>query len=589
MPSTSATLSSFRLSFLAAMSVAGLSISSSIAVGQGLVYVDADDLFNLEPSAGGSLDDAMERATGAANATDNKWRARVFAPANSFGASGTVYESENSENSPEIKQAVTGLSSGTNYDMYAVWWSDPSNWVLRAGLTSNPGANPIYDRTGAVGTPGTLGVFANWTTPPADNPNVVDTFTGLEAATLEGNRVMLIAKIGTVTAPASGQVDVFFDDTFNLAGAGRTWFDGAAYAPAGASVNNVTATIDRTTGALTINSAADYLIDSIAIASGAGALNPSAWSPITGNLDSGGGFDDEAWQISSMTANNLAENEVAVGDGATIGPGGTATLNLGNVWVASPFEDVIVNLRMFSSQFVVPVTVAFTGGTPITFGDFDTDDDIDVDDYRVVLRGLNQTQTGQTDLQSYAMGDLTGDQITNFADLARFRDIYDENNGAGAFALLTGGGIPEPSSLLLLGLGAALVGTMRRRSMTRLSPAVVLLIAFGMAIPQADAQITYVDAIAAGMSTAANGNPPVNTVASPGFTITVDASSTTNWQIRGNQGRAADANNFSNNGNALQHAINTTTTPEALNVEVVTTMSGLNPSLVYDVFAFIWD
>ena len=137
--------------------------------------------------------------------------------------------------------------------MYAVWWSDPSNWVLRAGTTSNPGGNPMYDRTGAAGIRGQLGMLANWTTPPADNPNIVDAFTGIQAATLEGNRVMLLAKIGTVTAPASGNVDIFFDDAVSLAGAGRSWFDGVAYAPMGANVlSDVSATIDRTTGALSI-------------------------------------------------------------------------------------------------------------------------------------------------------------------------------------------------------------------------------------------------------------------------------------------------------------------------------------------------
>ena len=69
---------SFRLPPLIAMAMAALSITSSVAVGQGLIYADADDLFNLPPSAGGSLDDAMERLTGVENGADNRWRARVF-------------------------------------------------------------------------------------------------------------------------------------------------------------------------------------------------------------------------------------------------------------------------------------------------------------------------------------------------------------------------------------------------------------------------------------------------------------------------------------------------------------------------------
>ena len=162
-----------------------------------------------------------------------------------------------------------------------------------------------------------------------------------------------------------------------------------------------------------------------------------------------------------MTANSLAENEIDGGggtDGATFGPGGLATLNLGNVWTKSPFENVAVNLTLNGSNFVLPVPVTFTGGSPIIFGDFDQDGNVDVEDYRVVLRGLNQAQPGLTDSQSYLLGDLTGDQQTNFSDLVSFRDIYDANNGAGAFALLAGGQIPEPSSIFAACAGRRGVG-----------------------------------------------------------------------------------------------------------------------------------
>ena len=118
-----------------------------------------------------------------------------------------------------------------------------------------------------------------------------------------------------------------------------------------------------------------------------------------------------------------------------------------------------------------------------------------------------------------------------------------------------------------------------------------MLLAFAVAVPQASAQITYVDAIAtAGMSTAANGNPPINTMispnSSPGSTIAAAAAeSETLWRIRGLQGASAadggtDTANFAINGNAIQNGINSTTTPAVLNLELVTTATGLDPSKV---------
>ena len=46
-----------------------------------------------------------------------------------------------------------------NYDAYAVFWADVNvQFLIRAGLTSNPGGNTLFGRTNANGA--TPGVFA---------------------------------------------------------------------------------------------------------------------------------------------------------------------------------------------------------------------------------------------------------------------------------------------------------------------------------------------------------------------------------------------------------------------------------------------
>ena len=383
---------------------------------------------------------------------------------NMFGASGTVYEADNTEDAQELVQTISGLNSGTSYDVYAVWWSATNdNWILRAGLSSNPCGNPVYDRTGNAGTAGGLGVFTNWESPPADNLDIADDFPGIEGATVEGNRVMLVAKVGTTTASAGGEIPVFLDDAIGLAGAGRGWLDGVAYAPADTNAFGVSATVDRTTGNLRLDANSDFTIDAISIQSNAGALDPGNWSQIAGVLDGNGdaSFDSDPWEMTANTTQELSENEVGPLDGAIIGPGGLSSLDFGNVWVPSPFEDLVINLTLNNSAFTVPLTVEFTGGSEIGFGDFDADGDLDVDDYETLLLGLNQEFPGATDLESYAFGDLTGDQQTNFADLAAFRDLYDAANGEGAFDNL----VPEPTGGILLLLGAfGFASCIRKRS-----------------------------------------------------------------------------------------------------------------------------
>ncbi|WP_146563717.1 hypothetical protein [Posidoniimonas corsicana] len=556
------------------ISVALVCASNSQA--QGLTYVDADDFVNvnLSTSSGEPLGNAIDIfGTSTDNGGDGLWRIRGTATGNMFGASGIVYEADPGEDVPELIQTVSGLASGTSYDMYAVWWSATGgeNWNIRGALTSNPNSNTLYDRTGGLGIPGSLAVFANWQSLPGDNPDIEDGFPGVEGATLEGNRVMLVSKVGTAIADGSGEVQVFIDDLFDesLGIAQRTWFDGVAYAPAGATANTVTATIDRTTGNLTVSSmTSDFSINAINIASGAGSLASSEWSSITGNLDSAGDstFDGDAWEVTSSTSFSLAESEVdrdpseevVLVDGGTFGPGGASTIDFGNVWLASPFEDVSVNLTLNDSGFSVPVTVEFTGGTQQAIGDYNADGNIDVDDYGLMLGNLNRTFSDISRAEAHGMGDITGDLVTNFSDLVAFRDVYDTANGAGSFALISSGVVPEPGCFALLSMLAAGWLGFRCRRHAPVVAAGALMLALVAAAPEASAQITYVDA-----DEEAGGN----TVGLPG-----------GWVARG-AGASTDALNFANEGGALQGNGEVD--------ELATTFSIPNAGF-YQIYAFYW-
>ena len=531
---------------------------------------------NLTAAGGSSAFDAIDLINpGAGVDDDDLWRIRSIDTdtGNQFGANGSVYESSTQEDSPELEQTVSGLGANAMVDVYVVWWSDPGNWSVRAGLNSNPGGNQLYDRLGTDGVAGTLGVFADWAVLPPDNPDIDDGLTGIEGATLEGNRTMLIAKIGTGTADGSGNLPVYIDD--NVGGGNRSWFDGIATAPVDSPVEGVvTATVDRTTGNLTISSPTDVSISAVNIASGSGSLNPAAWTSINGNLDGGGNstFDSDLWETTSMTSQSLAESEVAepapTVPGGTFGPSGAGTIDFGNIWTASPFEDINVNLTLTDSEFTVPIAVEFTGGTAQILGDFDNDADIDVDDYGVVLRGLNQDLAGMTDLESYPLGDVNGDQVTDFNDLVAFRGLYDGFNGEGAFEVLTTS-IPEPAALALASLAVLGISLNRRGR----AVACLLVVLLACCTNSAQAQtITYVDADHNTNTAPESGEPafPVGEIDDQG---TDDDEL---WGLRA----------FANGGTIYQNAgFNGADNAHRL----VTTIPGLSSGTTYEIYAYFWD
>jgi T5SS/PEP-CTERM-associated repeat protein len=90
-------------------------------------------------------------------------------------------------------------------------------------------------------------------------------------------------------------------------------------------------------------------------------------------------------------------------------------------------------------------------GASVNDADFDNDDDVDGADFLIWQRNLG---TGTTNLQ----GDANGDSAVNAADLT----IWKGDFGQGTPAAAAVGAIPEPSSVLLIGVGLVALAIRRR-------------------------------------------------------------------------------------------------------------------------------
>ena len=155
-------------------------------------------------------------------ANDSKWNFR--SAQGNLGIFQSVDSTASPEDAPELNTTLTGLTNDL-YDVYVFFRSESASsndWKVRAGFTSNPGANPLYARTTASGaTAGTLALSGTGALTFSGAPPVEDS-----------PQLLYYAVIGQFNV-TSGTLSVFIDDFPGVAPTpllGRTWYEGIGFA-----------------------------------------------------------------------------------------------------------------------------------------------------------------------------------------------------------------------------------------------------------------------------------------------------------------------------------------------------------------------
>lgn len=225
---------------------------------------------------------------------------------------------------------------------------------------------------------------------------------------------------------------------------------------------NPVLTIDRNTGNITLsNNTADtinfvaYELHSPAV----GALDASQWTSIAQNYDAGSpgpnqvdSTDNWIELTPAPSVGTLAEAELPGGNGVTLAIG--RSIDLGNVWLRNPTEDITV--RLLQADGGLLTTTLNYVGDEIVLGDFSGNGAVGPEDWPLFRTGLGNSGSDQSIAQAFALGDLDSDGDTDISDFRIFEAIYDGNNGAGALANLISS-VPEPATVGLLACGGLLM------------------------------------------------------------------------------------------------------------------------------------
>ncbi|MGL4514403.1 MAG: PEP-CTERM sorting domain-containing protein [Lacipirellulaceae bacterium] len=232
-----------------------------------------------------------------------------------------------------------------------------------------------------------------------------------------------------------------------------------------------TATIDRATGELILRNTATGTVDfaSYRVRSTAGSIEPSEWLSVSDNYDAGGpgSVDTDAWQVLSETDTLLSESEQGGTNGGRLAVG--QSIDLGDLWTASRFEDLVLELTLppsatFPAGLVVPVTPTYTGNAGAAFSrsDLNTDGLISLADWNLFYPNTLKRFSALSLVDAALLGDLDGDRDNDVNDFSLFKADYELANGGGSFARALAGAVPEPSAVLLVSVALAAFAARRR-------------------------------------------------------------------------------------------------------------------------------
>jgi hypothetical protein len=214
--------------------------------------------------------------------------------------------------------------------------------------------------------------------------------------------------------------------------------------------------IDRGTGAITMTNTTSTPVafTSYTMTSASATLEPADLTSITGNYDSNGNGSVDAnnpWQITSPAGSQTLFTEMTTGDAGSLAGSAPVVLSTGGGWIQSPHEDVTVSLLLEDGAVLnANVSFAGNGGQPFAVGDLNFDGQVDADDWAQLTANSYAALPAELGpAESYALGDLDGDNDADFSDFRLFKSAYNAVNGEGAFEAMTRG-VPEPGARSLV-------------------------------------------------------------------------------------------------------------------------------------------
>lgn len=246
---------------------------------------------------------------------------------------------------------------------------------------------------------------------------------------------------------------------------------------------NPTLTINRDTGNMTLSNPSlgnsfDLIGYTVQSVQGEFNSDPNTWNQMAA-LDPNGG-----WIQLTAPGNPVRDlSEATLDAGFTVDP--NDTIDFGNVWIQSPFEDIVnVDFRAATGE-TIPVTVVFegNGGNSFDLGDFNFNGSLDPNDW-AILRSNLISDPNEQGLLAYGMGDINLDGLINESDFDEFKIAFDTANFIGAFqAMITG--VPEPTTFALIAFAGVIAAVRRSRTVLTVTLVVTLC---GVSIQDTNAQ-----------------------------------------------------------------------------------------------------